>query len=191
LLLDVRNWTSRQWSHRTTSRESTGASVVAIGLWECQSGATPNSLKLCSLNLGTTLGERFRLLGQSAAFALWMSRLKYEITANLAGESGSNRQNNRRKQAKSGIEREAAQCLLIVFARVTHPFAPDTNLGGPRFALFVWALSSDRLLDDDHVHAPGSECQAQRQGLRAHAGAGWRGPGVGPDRIRRCASRRT
>src|SRR5208337_860417 len=29
-LLDVRNCTKRQWSHRTTSRESTGVSVVDI-----------------------------------------------------------------------------------------------------------------------------------------------------------------
>src|SRR5208283_4440273 len=29
-LFDVRNCTKRQWSHRTTSRESTGVSVVAI-----------------------------------------------------------------------------------------------------------------------------------------------------------------
>ena len=36
-LLVVRNCTNRQRSQRTTSLESTGARVVAIRLWECQS----------------------------------------------------------------------------------------------------------------------------------------------------------
>ena len=34
MLLLVLNWTSEQRSHLTTSRESTGASVVAIRLWK-------------------------------------------------------------------------------------------------------------------------------------------------------------
>jgi hypothetical protein len=32
------------------------------------------------------MGERFRLQGQSAAYALWKSRLKYEVLVNFAGE---------------------------------------------------------------------------------------------------------
>src|SRR5215469_3268100 len=40
-LLEVRNWTSRQRSQRTTSRESTGARVVAICGGSCQSGQDP------------------------------------------------------------------------------------------------------------------------------------------------------
>src|ERR1019366_8421329 len=44
LLLVVRYCTSWQviLKHRTTSRESTGARVVDIGLWECQSGLLYN-----------------------------------------------------------------------------------------------------------------------------------------------------
>jgi len=61
------------------------------------------------------LGERFRLQGQSAASALWKSRLKCYKPANFAGETKSNTSNTRREQAKTMIDREAAWCLLTVF----------------------------------------------------------------------------
>src|SRR5690242_5130383 len=45
-LFEVRNWTNLQWSHLTTSRESTGARVVAMDWWECQSGHILTNLVL-------------------------------------------------------------------------------------------------------------------------------------------------
>src|SRR5690348_4266855 len=45
-LFEVRNWTNLQWSHLTTSRESTGARVVAMDWWECQSGHVLTNLVL-------------------------------------------------------------------------------------------------------------------------------------------------
>src|ERR1700761_4636324 len=53
-LLLVRNWTSVQLSHRTTSLESTGASVVAIRLWkmpERVSSASPQKAEPAAHNL--------------------------------------------------------------------------------------------------------------------------------------------
>jgi predicted hydrolase (HD superfamily) len=63
------------------------------------------------------LGEKFRLQGQSAASALWKSRLKYDEPANFAGENKNNGSNTRRKQAKTMIDRESAWGLLTEFTQ--------------------------------------------------------------------------
>src|ERR1700687_5874783 len=63
------------------------------------------------------MGERFRLLRQSAVSALWKSRLKCYEAANFADENRSNTANTRRKQAKTMIDREGAWCLLTEFTQ--------------------------------------------------------------------------
>jgi len=84
---------------------------VAIGLWECQSGL------LLAANCRNQLGERFQLLGQSAASALWKSRLKCYNPANFADKTQNNTSNPRRKQAQTMIDRESAWCLLTEFTQ--------------------------------------------------------------------------
>jgi putative nucleotidyltransferase with HDIG domain len=63
------------------------------------------------------MGERFQLLRQSAASALWKSRLKYWNPANFAEKTKINTSNPRRKQAETMIDREAAWCLLTEFTQ--------------------------------------------------------------------------
>jgi len=63
------------------------------------------------------LGERFRLLGQSAASALWKSRVKCWKPANFAGKTQSDTPEARKKQAKTMIDRETAWCLLTEFTQ--------------------------------------------------------------------------
>jgi hypothetical protein len=70
---------------------------------------------------------------------------------------------------------ETALGIRSFVQRFTHP------LNGVQVnRVQSWCEPSARLLHDDHVHAPGSESQGQRQGLRAPAGGNWRGPGARP-----------
>ncbi len=71
-LLDVRNWTRRQRSHRTTSRESTGARVVAIDRWELPERAKPQEPNAYGSNLLCNL--RYHACGSQANYGT-----KYEI----------------------------------------------------------------------------------------------------------------
>jgi len=68
-------------------------------------------------NYKELVGEKFRLQGQSAASALWKSRLKYDEPANFAGKNKNSTSNTRRKQAKTMIDRESAWCLLTEFTQ--------------------------------------------------------------------------
>jgi putative nucleotidyltransferase with HDIG domain len=63
------------------------------------------------------LGEKFRLQAQSAASALWKSRLKYDEPTSFAGENQNNTSHTRRKQAKTMIDRESAWGLLTEFTQ--------------------------------------------------------------------------
>ncbi len=77
-LLVVLNWTRWQSSHLTTSRFSTGARVVAMLGWECQSGHPTAYVVLCAIPLlqssNRCSGKRGRKL---AATLLWLAIVKY------------------------------------------------------------------------------------------------------------------
>ena len=63
------------------------------------------------------MGENSWVQGQSAALALWKSRLKCKNPANFAGENKNDTAKARRKQAKPMIDRESAWCLLTEFTQ--------------------------------------------------------------------------
>src|SRR5208283_101968 len=69
-LLDVRNCTRRQWSQRTTSRESTGVNVVAIQVLRVPERGYSQSQLACNLlhgavNVKTKVGETKHLWDRS------------------------------------------------------------------------------------------------------------------------------
>src|ERR1700722_3400964 len=68
-LLDVRNCTKRQWSHRTTSRESTGVSVVAIQVLRVPERGYSQSQLLCTL-LDRACGCQDKSAGNKAVMIL-------------------------------------------------------------------------------------------------------------------------
>src|SRR6266566_4813999 len=104
-LLDVRNWTKRQRSHRTTSRESTGAKVVAIDRWELPERARPQEPNACSSNLLGNL--RYHACGSQVN-----SRTKYGIART---KPGKNRRKPRETRCENRIDRNKEQRLLSGF----------------------------------------------------------------------------
>src|SRR5437879_11330695 len=97
-LLDVRNWTRRQRSYRTTSRESTGARVVAIDRWELPERARPQEPNACGSNLLCNLG--YHACGSQVN-----SGIKYGI---LPAKPEDNRRKPRETRCENMSDRNAA-----------------------------------------------------------------------------------
>src|SRR5258708_10296936 len=100
-LLDVQNCTKRQRSHRTTSRESTGVSVVAIQV-----------LRVREQGLLSKPTTRY-----SAGWNLWKSRQKYEKQGVYRKQNANQVAKLARNRPKRMNKPDAAWCLLTEFTQ--------------------------------------------------------------------------
>ena len=84
---------------------------MAIGLWECQSGPSVH------LRKQELLWGRGQLQGQSAACALWKSRIKCTKNAAAWFKACPNQKYSIGNTEELMIDRETAWCLLTEFTQ--------------------------------------------------------------------------
>ena len=113
------------------------------------------------------MGERFRLR-QSAAPALWKSRLKCKENKVFGRETQNDTAKTRRKQAKTMIDRESAWCLLTEFTQSEslrkHALAVEACMracagkfgGGSAEAVELWGMVG-LIHDFDYERWPSAE----------------------------------